>query len=53
MLLTNQELLQITGGATGITAAMLNAVARGVSVLYSLGRALGSAVRYAIGKKYC
>ncbi len=53
MILTNQELLLINGGSSTVTAAMLNAVARGVSVLYSLGRAFGSAVRYAFGKKYC
>ena len=53
MILTNQELYLINGGSTTVTAAMLNAIARGVNVLYSLGRAFGSAIRYAIGKKYC
>ncbi len=52
MELSNYELYSITGGS-GVTAAMINAIARGVSVMYSLGRALGSAIRYAFGKKYC
>lgn len=53
MKLTNCELYSISGGSTSISAAMINAIARGVSVMYSLGRALGSAIRYAIGKNYC
>ena len=53
MILSNQELYLVNGGSTTVTAAMLNAIARGVSVLYSLGRAFGSAVRYAVSRKYC
>jgi len=52
MELTNYELININGGST-ISAAMINAIARGINVVYSLGRALGSAIRYVFGKKYC
>lgn len=53
MELNNEQLVNIYGGAAGVSAAMLNAVARGITVVYSLGRALGSAVRYVFGKRYC
>ena len=52
MELTNYELININGGNT-VSAALINAVARGISVLYSLGKALGSAIRYIISKTYC
>ena len=54
MELDNSKLIMIYGGtAGGISATMLNAIARGVTVMYSLGRAFGSAIRYVLGKKYC
>ncbi len=53
MELSNYELYNIYGGSVSVSAAMINAIARGVSVVYTLGRALGSAIRYAFGKKYC
>lgn len=54
MELDKKQLIMIYGGAvSGISATMLNAVARGVTVMYSLGRAFGSAIRYVFGKKYC
>ena len=53
MELNNYELVNIYGGSGAISATMINAIARGITVVYSLGRALGSAIRYAFGKKYC
>lgn len=54
MELDNKQLIMIYGGTVGvISATMLNAIARGVTVMYSLGRAFGSAIRYVFGKKYC
>ena len=52
MELTNYELVSINGGNV-VSATMINAIARGINVVYSLGRALGSAIRYVFGKKYC
>lgn len=49
--MSNKELSQIQGG--GINATLLNAVARCVSVFYDLGRALGTGIRIAFGKKSC
>jgi bacteriocin-like protein len=49
--MSNKELSQIQGG--GINATLLNAVARCVSVFYDLGRALGTGIRMAFGKKSC
>ena len=53
MELNNYELINISGGNVGISATMINAIARGITVVYSLGRAIGSAIRYALGKRYC
>ena len=44
---------QIKGGASGIASAVLNALMRTVSVMFSLGKAVGSAIRRTYGKNYC
>ena len=51
-MLNKQELLAITGGGT-ITSSMLNAIARGISTITDLGRALGSAIRRMVSGKIC
>lgn len=43
MRMTKSELLEVTGGA--ITAAFLNAIARGISVILDAGRSVGTAIR--------
>ena len=49
--MSNKDLSKIQGG--GINASLLNALARCVTVFYDLGRALGTGIRMAIGKKSC
>ena len=51
-MLNKQELLAVTGGGT-ITSSMLNAIARGISTITDLGRALGSAIRRMVSGKIC
>jgi len=51
--LMNQEMKKINGGATGISSAVLNALMRTVSVMFSLGQAVGSAIRRVSNKNYC
>ena len=51
-ILKNEEMNKIKGGA-GLTSAMLNALMRTVSVMFSLGQAVGAAVRRATQKNYC
>ncbi len=52
--MTNEELISTVGGATSYTSAsFINALARGVNVLYGLGRALGSAIRMSFSKRKC
>ena len=53
MELNNSQLITIYGGSVGVSASMLNAIARGIAVVYSLGRAFGSGIRYVFGKRYC
>lgn len=44
MELNSKELYSIVGGAT-LTAAFLNAIARGLGTILELGRSVGTAVR--------
>ena len=50
--LRKEEMFKIKGGAD-FTSAMLNALMRTVSGMFSLGQAVGSAIRRALGKNYC
>ena len=50
--MTNEELYKINGGAT-INASWLNSLARGVEVLYNLGRSFGTAIRMIIKGSQC
>lgn len=50
--LKKEEMMKIKGGA-GISSAMLNALMRAVSVMFSIGQAVGSAIRRTSSKNYC
>ena len=43
---------KVKGGA-GVTATMLNAVIRTVSTMFTMGQAIGSAIRRAVRGSYC
>ena len=49
--LTESESLKIKGGS--LNSTMLNAIARTVSTLFSIGQAVGSAIRRTWTKNYC
>ena len=49
--LTNEELLLIEGGK--VSAALINSVIRGASLILELGRSLGTAIRRITSKKSC
>ncbi len=51
--MSQEELINTTGGGFKISASMINAVCRGISVLYDLGRALGTAIRMSISGRKC
>lgn len=51
--LENNKLKEIYGGAAGISSAVLNALMRTVSVMFSVGQAVGSAIRRVSSKNYC
>lgn len=50
--LKKEEMFLVKGG-TSLTSAMLNALMRTVSVMFSVGQAVGSAIRRAVNKNYC
>ncbi len=50
--LQKDDMKKIKGGA-GFTATMLNAFVRTVSTMFSVGQAVGSAIRRAINGSYC
>lgn len=47
-----EEMFLVRGGA-GLTSAMLNALMRTVSVMFSVGQAVGSAIRRTVNGSYC
>lgn len=51
MILTNRELNNIDGGA--VSASYLNALVRGASFLYDLGRSFGTTMRQTVYKTHC
>ena len=53
MKLKNNELINITGGAIKLTAALLNAMSRAASLILGVGQRIGSYVRSRISGKYC
>lgn len=53
MVLTDNELYEVIGGATSTTSSLINAVSKLFSTVLDIGRALGSSIRYAINGKRC
>lgn len=53
MQLSNKELYRIFGGASGITATLLNSIIRGFSFIFDLGKSIGSSLRRGIDGKTC
>ena len=51
MKLDKQELLKISGGA--VSAALINAIAKGIALLMELGKSLGSTIRRVTTNKPC
>lgn len=51
MILSKEELLKISGGE--VSASLINAIARGISVFLDLGRTIGAAIRRATSGKTC
>ena len=50
--LKRDEMLNVKGGSS-VTAAMLNAIIRGITTMYTIGQAVGSAIRRAMTGSYC
>ena len=50
MKLSDVELLEIRGG---VSASLINAFVKGISLLLELGKGLGSAIRRITDKKSC
>lgn len=51
MILSNKQLISISGG--GISASLINSIARGFNAIFNFGRTVGSAIRRGIAGKYC
>ena len=49
--LKKEQMYKIKGG--GLSSTMLNALMRTVSVMFSVGQAVGSAIRRTKTKNYC
>ena len=53
MKLSETELIKVSGGATAVTSAMINALVRGATLSLDLGRIIGTAIFMAIFGKKC
>ncbi len=53
MILKESESISVIGGATGFTAALISAVNKVISTIYSYGQNLGSAIIRLIRKNAC
>lgn len=53
MILKDNETINIVGGASWISAAMVSAVAKAVTTIYTFGQNLGTAIYRLIKKKPC
>ena len=50
--MNKEEMFKVKGGAS-FSSAVLNAFMRTVSVMFSMGQAVGSAIRRTLNKNYC
>ncbi len=53
MILRDNETVNVIGGASWLTAAMVNAVSKIVSAIYGFGQNLGSAIYRLVHKQHC
>ena len=53
MILKDNESVNVIGGASIITAALISALSKAISTIYSFGQNLGSAIYRLIRKQHC
>lgn len=53
MILTNEDLNLIVGGAVSISGTFINSISKLITTLLDLGRTIGNAIRYAKSRKKC
>ncbi len=51
MIVNNQELLEVSGGA--ITGTFINSISRAINSILDIGRSLGTAIRMIYSKTKC
>lgn len=53
MIIKDEELMTLTGGATSISGTFINSICKLVNILLELGRTVGSAIRNAQTGRRC
>jgi len=53
MILQDNESVNIVGGASIITAALISALSKAITTIYGFGQNLGSAIYRLIKKQHC
>ena len=53
MILKDNETVNVVGGASYITAALVSALTKAISAIYGFGQNLGSAIYRLIHKQHC
>jgi bacteriocin-like protein len=51
--LSKEQMKQINGGATTTYTTAINAVLKAISTLFSIGQAVGNAIRRSTSGSYC
>ena len=51
--LNNNDMNTITGGSLELNGSILSALVKGITALFSVGEAAGSAIRRIVGDSYC
>ena len=46
MMLSKDELINIKGGASGVSGTLINSIVKLVSTMFDIGKTIGSAIRY-------
>ncbi len=51
--MSNQELIEVTGGATSVSGTFINAICKLINTFLELGRTIGSGIYYWKNGKSC
>ena len=51
--LNKNELLEVSGGASTVSGALITSIIKGINSIFDLGKSLGTAIRRIMGNNIC